>query len=259
MIILKSKDNNKNKLYADLITANIWQLEKGLKEAELTDYTKEPPETVKVPLKINETPSQNAQRFYKKYSKNKRAQVELQAQLDKTLEELDYIDSLLNALEVSSEVDDLNEILYEFSNSNLIKKRIKSKDKYNLKPAKPLHFISSEGFDIYVGKNNIQNDYISTKLGKDEDCWLHVKDAPGSHVLIVANDRFITEQTVLEGGMLAAYYSSQKQSENIPVDYMEFKFVKKPKNAKPGQVIFTDHNTMFVTPDIEHIKNLKQE
>ncbi|MEF9918831.1 MAG: NFACT RNA binding domain-containing protein, partial [Eubacterium sp.] len=124
--------------------------------------------------------------------------------------------------------------------------------------SKPLHFISSEGFHIYVGKNNYQNDYISTKLGVVEDCWLHVKDIPGSHVLIVADGRFITEETLLEAGMLAAYYSKSKNSENVPVDYVEFKYLKKPKKAKPGMVIFTNQNTMYVTPNKDKINKIEQ-
>ena len=99
-----------------------------------------------------------------------------------------------------------------------------------------------------MGKNNYQNDRISTKLGIDEDCWLHVKDIPGSHVLIVANGRFITEATLLEAGMLAAWHSKAKNSQNVPVDYLEFKDLKKPSKAKPGMVIFTNQNTMYVTP-----------
>lgn len=251
--------NEKNKRYGDLITANIWQLEKGMTEAQLTDYSDPELPLVTVPLKINESPSQNAQRFYKKYNKNKRAQEYLAEQITKTQDELYYIESLLTALSNSEELTELREIQYEFSHSGLTGERAhRSGGRKRPEPSKPLHFISSEGFDIYVGKNNYQNDTISTRLGTDEDCWLHVKDAPGSHVLIVANNRFITEQTVLEGGMLAAYYSKYRQSENVPVDYMEFKYVKKPKNAKPGFVIFTEHNTMYVTPDPAQIKALKR-
>lgn len=251
-----SLNNEKNKLYGDLITANIYQLEKGVSEAQLLNYYSEEPEYVTVPLKVNETPSQNAQRFYKKYNKNKRAQEQLEKQISEAKNNLDYIESLLTTLNTSTELEEFEEINYEFKTSNLVKN--KSKVKQKPKRSEPLKFKSSEGFLIYVGKNNYQNDYISTKLGQKEDCWLHVKDAPGSHVLIVSNNEFIPEQTVLEGGMLAAYYSKLRESENIPVDYMEFKFVKKPKKSKPGMVTFTEHNTMYITPDVELIENLEK-
>jgi predicted ribosome quality control (RQC) complex YloA/Tae2 family protein len=119
-----------------------------------------------------------------------------------------------------------------------------------------MHFLSSEGFHIYVGKNNYQNDEIATRIGKDEDCWLHVKDAPGSHVLVVAKGKFITEKTLLEAGALAAWYSRSKGSNNIPVDYVEYKFLKKPPKSKPGMVTFTNQNTMYVSPDQETIDGI---
>lgn len=253
----RSLGNEKSKLYGDLITANIWQLEKGMTEAELPDYTKPEVPLIKVPLKINETPSQNAQRFYKKYNKDKRAQVELVKQISLTEKELYYIESLLAGLESSTELEELDEIRSEFAESGLIKIR-GAKPKIPKSVSKPMHFISSEGFDIYVGKNNYQNDEITTKIGTDEDCWLHVKDAPGSHVLVVADGKFITEQTVLEAGMLAAWHSRYKNSDNVPVDYMEHKFVKKPVRAKPGMVIFTEHNTMYITPEKQVLESLKR-
>ena len=120
-----------------------------------------------------------------------------------------------------------------------------------------MHFVSSDGLDIYVGKNNYQNDFISTKMGKNEDCWLHVKDAPGSHVLIMAGGRFITEKTLLEAGNLAAYYSKARGSSNVPVDYLEFRYLKKPSKAKPGMVIFTNQNTMYVTPTQDGVEAME--
>ena len=254
--------NDKNKLYGDLITANIWMLERGMKSAELPDYSDPDGGSVVVPLKVNETPSQNAQRFYKRYAKGKRAAVELEAQKAQTEEQLYYIETLLESLKNSTENAELDEIRHEFSQSGLISNRSRTvRQSGSKKPAasKPMHFRSSEGFDIYVGKNNYQNDYISTRLGVGEDCWLHVKDAPGSHVLIVADGKFITEKTVLEGGMLAAWYSSLRGSENVPVDYLEFKDLKKPKKAKPGMVTFKNQNTMYVTPDKAAVSAIEQQ
>ena len=254
-----SKKNEKNKLYGDLITANIYMIEKGMEEVSLVDYTDPEMKTVRVHLKVNETPSQNAQRFYKKYNKGKRAQIQLAEQIKTTEEQGYYLESLTGGLDQSTELNELDEIRHEFMHSEFNKKGLTSKEaKKKIAASKPLHFISSEGFDIYVGKNNYQNDYISTRLGVDEDCWLHVKDIPGSHVLVVANGRFITEDTLLEAGMLAAWHSKAKNSENVPVDYVEFKYLKKPKKSKPGMVIFTNQNTMYVTPNKDKIAAIQQ-
>ena len=254
-----SKKNEKNKLYGDLITANIYMIEKGMEEVSLVDYTDPEMKTVRVHLKVNETPSQNAQRFYKKYNKGKRAQIQLAEQIKTTEEQVYYLESLTGGLDQSTELNELDEIRHEFMHSEFNKKGLTSKEaKKKIAASKPLHFISSEGFDIYVGKNNYQNDYISTRLSVDEDCWLHVKDIPGSHVLVVANGRFITEDTLLEAGMLAAWHSKAKNSENVPVDYVEFKYLKKPKKSKPGMVIFTNQNTMYVTPNQDKIAAIQQ-
>ena len=254
-----SKKNEKNKLYGDLITANIYRIEKGMETIELVDYTDPEMKTVKVHLKVNETPSQNAQRFYKKYNKGKRAQIQLAEQIKTTEEQVYYLESLTGGLDQSTELNELDEIRHEFMHSEFNKKGLTPKEaKKKVAASKPLHFISSEGFDIFVGKNNYQNDYISTRLGVDEDCWLHVKDIPGSHVLVVAKGRFITEDTLLEAGMLAAWHSKAKNSENVPVDYVEFKYLKKPKKSKPGMVIFTNQNTMYVTPSKDKITAIRQ-
>lgn len=253
---LKTQGAGKNKLYGDLITANIYQIKKGMKSVTLPDYNDPEMKPVTVPLKVNETPSQNAQRYYKKYNKAKRGQVQLTEQIAKTKEQVYYLESLLNALDQSTELNELEEIRHEVAHSEFAKQAPGKKDHRPL-ASTPLHYRSSEGFDIYVGKNNYQNDEISTRMGTDEDCWLHVKDIPGSHVLIVADGKFITEQTVIEGGELAAYYSQARNSQNVPVDYVEYKYVHKPKKAKPGMVIFTNQNTMYVTPRREDILKLE--
>ena len=243
-----SHKNEKYKLYGDLITANIYAIEKGQETVTLVNYYDPAYQTIDVPLKVNKTPAQNAQSFYKKYNKSKIALQYLEGYISETKEKIYYLESLLNGLEQSTELNELDEIRHEFLHSEFNKKALSKEDRKKQVLSKPLHYLSSEGFHIFVGKNNYQNDYVSTKMGKDEDCWLHVKDAPGSHVLIVANGRFITEKTVLEAGVLAAWYSKSKHSSNVPVDYLEFKYLKKPSKAKPGMVIFTNQNTMYVTP-----------
>lgn len=252
-----SHKNEKFKLYGDLITANIYAIEKGQEIATLVNYYDPDCQTIDIPLKVNRTPAQNAQHYYKKYNKSKTALKHLASYVLETEEKIYYLESLVNSLDQSTELAELDEIRHEFLHSEFNKKAISKEDKQKQLPSKPLHYISSEGFHIFVGKNNYQNDFISTKMGKNEDCWLHVKDAPGSHVLIVAGGRFITEKTLLEAGNLAAWYSKSRGSSNVPVDYLEFKYLKKPSKAKPGMVIFTNQNTMYVTPTQDGVESIE--
>lgn len=252
-----SQKDEKSKLYGDLITANIYQIEKGMKSVTLSNYYDPELSSVTIPLKVNEAPSQNAQRFYKKYNKAKRAQIQVTEQIQKTENTVYYLESLLNALEHCTEPEELDEIRHEVIHSEFGNQKNKGKKDKRPISSHPLHFRSSEGFDILVGKNNYQNDAISTRLGSDEDCWLHVKDISGSHVLIIANGRFITEQTLLEAGALAAWYSKAKNSSNVPVDYVEYRYVHKPNKAKPGMVVFTNQNTMYITPKREIIDQIE--
>lgn len=252
-----SHKNEKFKLYGDLITANIYAIEKGQEIATLVNYYDPDCQTIDIALKVNRTPAQNAQHYYKKYNKSKTALKHLASYVLETEEKIYYLESLVNSLDQSTELAELDEIRHEFLHSEFNKKAISKEDKQKQLPSKPLHYISSEGFHIFVGKNNYQNDFISTKMGKNEDCWLHVKDAPGSHVLIVAGGRFITEKTLLEAGNLAAWFSKSRGSSNVPVDYLEFKYLKKPSKAKPGMVIFTNQNTMYVTPTQDGVESIE--
>lgn len=252
-----SHKNEKYKLLGDLITANIYAIEKGMESVTLMNYFDPECADIEVALKVNRTPAQNAQAYYKKYNKGKTALVHLDEHIRETAERIYYLESLLNSLEQSTEFSELDEIRHEFLHSEFNKKALTKEDRKKQTPSKPRHYISSEGFHIFVGKNNYQNDIISTKMGIAEDCWLHVKDAPGSHVLIVAKGRFITEATLLEAGTLAAWYSKSRNSGNVAVDYLEYKYLKKPNKAKPGMVIFTNQNTMYVTPDREKIESLE--
>lgn len=254
--LTKAQKGEKYRLWGDLITANIYQITLGQKSATLVNYFDPDQENIEIPLKVNLSPSQNAQSYYKRYNKSKSAIAYLNPYIEMTEQQIYYLESLLNSLEQSTELDELEEIRHEYLNSEFNKKSVSKEDRKKKKVSKPMHFLSSEGFHIYVGKNNYQNDEIATRIGKDEDCWLHVKDAPGSHVLVVAKGKFITEKTLLEAGALAAWYSRSKGSNNIPVDYVEYKFLKKPPKSKPGMVTFTNQNTMYVSPDQETIDGI---
>ncbi len=255
--LVKAQKGEKFRIWGDLLTANIYQIEKGMAKIEVINYHDPEGKLIEIPLKTNRSPSQNAQAYYKRYNKSKSAIRYLEPYIKETKEKEYYLGSLINSLNQSTELAELDEIQDEFNQSEFNKKpKPKKKAKKN-HVSSPYHYLSSEGFHILVGKNNYQNDLIASKMGKNEDCWLHVKDLPGSHVLVVANGRFISEQTLLEAGNLAAWYSKARGSSKIPVDYVEYKYVKKPTKAKPGMVIFTNQKTMVVSPDLAFIENIE--
>lgn len=256
--LIKAQKGEKFRIWGDLVTANIYQIEKGMDKIKVINYHDPAQTIIEIPLKSNRTPSQNAQAYYKRYNKSKSAIHYLKPYIKETKEKEYYLGSLLNSLDQSTELEELDEIQDEFYRSEFNKKpKTKKKTKKNV-ISSPYHYLSSEGFHIVVGKNNYQNDLISTKLGKNDDCWLHVKDLPGSHVLVIASGRFINEQTLLEAGNLAAWYSKARGSSKIQVDYVEYKYLKKPTRAKPGMVIFTNQRTMLVSPNLAFIESLER-
>ena len=255
--LIKAQKGEKFRIWGDLVTANIYQIEKGMDKIEAINYHDPEGKIIEIPLKMNLTPSQNAQAYYKRYNKSKSAIRYLKPYIKETEEKKYYLDSLINGLNQSTELVELDEIQDEFQHSEFTKKpKLKKKSRKD-QISSPYHYLSSEGFHILVGKNNYQNDLISTKMGKNDDCWLHVKGLPGSHVLVIANGRFISEQTLLEGGNLAAWYSKARGSLNISVDYVEYKYVKKTSKSKPGMVVFTNQKSMVVSPDVEFIEKIK--
>ncbi|MFS8541821.1 MAG: NFACT family protein, partial [Tissierellales bacterium] len=244
------------KIYADLMSANLYRIEKGLEEVELENFYDENLEKIKIPLDKKLTPAENAQRYYKKYSKLKNAYNLLLNQIPETEKEIEYLENVLNSLDNCTEIIEIEEIKEELIKEGYIKGKI-APNKASMK-SKPYHFISSDGFHIYVGKNNKQNDMLTLKTAKKNDLWFHVQNMPGSHVIVRAENKQVPERTLLEAALLAAYYSKGKNSNNVPVDYTERKNVKKPKDAKAGMVIYENYKTIFVTPDKEKIDNIKR-
>lgn len=253
--LLNSKKREKYKIYADLISANLYRIEKGLEEIELENFYDENLEKIKIPLDKKLSPVENAQRYYKKYTKLKNAERLLLNQIPETEEEIEYLENVLNSLDNCTEVVEIEEIKEELIKEGYLKGKI-SKNKVSRK-SKPLHYISSDGFHIYVGKNNKQNDMLTLRTAKKNDLWFHVQKMPGSHVIVKAENRQVPENTLLEAALLAAYYSKGKYSTNVAVDYTERKNVKKPKDAKAGMVIYENFKTIFVTPAKEKIDKLK--
>lgn len=251
------KNRDELRLKGELLTANIYSIKKGMTTVELPNYYSENQELVAIELDSNKTPSENAQKYYKAYNKAKRTFEALKDQIKSNDEELAYLESVLTSVNNCTDEQDVKEIRRELREEGYVKKVKNQKDK-SKKHSVPLHFISQDGFDIYVGKNNIQNDELTLKFARPKDIWMHTKNIPGSHVIIVANGQTIPDTTLNEGAMLSAFYSKAKNSSKVPVDYTEKKNVKKPNGSKPGFVIYETNKTAYITTSEEEIKKIRR-
>ena len=257
--LMKVTKRDKYKMYGDLITANIYRIVQGMESIEVENYYSENLEKIHVPLQKDLTPSQNAQKYYKRYNKDKTAESETIKQKEINEQEIDYLESVQAAIINAENVTELNQIRDELTEQRYLrgKDRIKKNKKAPLPT--PMHFISSDGYDIYVGKNNLQNDYVTLKLSRSTDLWFHTKLIHGSHVLVKTSDaETVPDNTYIEAATLAAYYSKARGGQNVPVDYTEVKNVKKPSGAKPGMVIYVNYNTIYTNPD-ESITQLQKK
>ena len=235
--------------YADLITANIYRIQEGHKSIEVENFFIEDMPMVKITLDPALSPSQNAQKYYKKYNKSKTALKEAQKQLEQSVQELEYIESTLAMVETADRLEDISVIRRELADEGYIKRSTNAQKKQKAEQSKPMHFVSSDGFDIYVGRNNTQNDYLTLKFANSSDLWFHTKDIHGSHTVIkLGLDKDVPKETILEAAALAAYYSKARESSQVPVDYTTIKNVKKPNGAKPGMVIYDHYNTVYIKP-----------
>ena len=251
------KNRDELRLKGELLTANIYSIKKGMTTVELPNYYSENQELVAIELDSNKTPSENAQKYYKAYNKAKRTFEALKDQIKSNDEELAYLESVLTSVNNCTDEQDVKEIRRELREEGYVKKVKNQKDK-SKKHSVPLHFISQDGFDIYVGKNNIQNDELTLKFARPRDIWMHTKNIPGSHVIIVANGQTIPDTTLNEGAMLSAFYSKAKNSSKVPVDYTEKKNVKKPNGSKPGFLIYEKNKTSYITTSEEEIKKIRR-
>ncbi|MEJ6950895.1 Rqc2 family fibronectin-binding protein [Natronospora cellulosivora (SeqCode)] len=248
------------KKIGELITANLYQIKRGMTELDVIDFYH--PEQKNISLKLDPkiSPSKNAQKYYKKYSKAKKSITYLKKQIAILRHEEKYLEQVLLNIEQAESEEELKEIKEELIKEGYIKENKKNKkEKKKNKALAPHKFRSSDGFDILVGRNNHQNDYLTKKLANKEDIWLHVKDLAGSHTIIRNHTRDeIPLETIKEAAIIAAYYSKARLSENVPIDYTEIKNVNKPKGAKPGLVYYEDYQTVFATPKKKLIDKLKQ-
>ena len=242
----------------DLLSTNIYRMEKGMNEIEVDDFINGGKRVIKLDIRL--TPSQNAQKYYAEYRKLDTAEKMLSKLIAQGEKELLYIDSVFDAASrigsgAGSDAE-LSEIKRELQETGYMRQSKDDKRKAE-KPLPPMNFRSSDGFEILVGRNNYQNDKLTLKTAKGEDMWLHTQNIAGSHVIISADGKEIPDNTIVEAATLAAYCSKARNGTKIPVDYTKVRYVKKPNGAKPGMVIFTNNKTILVNPSEELYEKLK--
>lgn len=248
-----TESRDKFKVYGELINTYGYNLEEGAKKLEALNYYNN--EMVSIPLDPTKTAQENSQRYFEKYNKLKRTYEALSRLIQETQEEISYLESVRTSLDIAMSEDDLAEIKEELISSGLMRRKF-SKKKVKIKNT-PLHYVSSDGYHMYVGKNNFQNDQLTFDLAVGNDWWFHVKQAPGSHVIVKTNGEDLPDQTFEEAGRLAAYYSSMRGVEKVEIDYVEKKHVKKPKGGKPGFVVYYTNYSLVIDSDISGIQEIR--
>lgn len=250
------KNREQWRIEGELLTANIYQIIPGSSSVTLLNYYEETQPEITIALDPTLTPAQNAQSYFSKYNKAKRTFIALTSQLKQVDDEIKYLETILNAIQSATHENDIEQIREELQEEGYAKRKIKNNKKKKSVKGKPLRFLSSDGFEIWVGKNNYQNDELTMKTAHTTDLWFHTKDIPGSHVIIKTRQQEVPNKTVLEASHIAAYYSKARDSSNVPVDYTLCKYVKKPNGAKPGFVIYDHNKTVYVTPEESLIEQL---
>ncbi len=241
------KDNDINRIYGELLTANIYLLSKGMEKVRVQNYYTEDLREIDVPLRKDMTPSENIKRYYKRYTKGKNAQTEIAKQLAETVSEAEYLRGQLYNTEFCEELEEIDEIMAELTKLGYLKQTAKSKKrkeeaKHSTMPAE---YKTSAGRTVYVGRNNKQNEYLTHRMADDDDIWLHAKNIAASHVILKCNGE-MPEDCIIEAARLAAYNSSARGATRIEVDYCFKRNVHKVSGAKPGYVIYDNYYTVLV-------------
>lgn len=242
-----SLNRDKLRKKGDLLQANMYKMVRGQSFIDVEDYY-DNNKIVRIKLSPTLNPSQNVQKYYKDYRRAKTREEMLTVQIAKAKAELQYISAVQESLGRAESERELTEIRQELVDEGYLKNRNPKGRNKALKLLPPKEYKSSDGFTIYVGRNNKQNDKLTLKTARNYDMWLHTKDIPGSHVIIASDNREITDTAILEAASLAAYNSKAKDSDNVPVDYTIVKNVSKPSGTKPGMVIYVNNKTVYVTP-----------
>lgn len=248
-----TENRDKYKVYGELIHTYGYNLEDGAKELEALNYYTN--EMIKIPLDPQKTPQENAKKYFDRYNKQKRTFEALSELIKETKDEIDYLESVSKSLDIARSEDDLIQIKEELIESGFIRRKQSSK-KVKI-TSKPFHYISSDGFHMYVGKNNLQNEELTFHFANGGDWWFHAKKAPGSHVIVKTNGEELPDRTFEEAARLAAHYSKNSGAEKVEVDYVEKKQVKKPNGSKPGFVVYYTNYSMMIDSDISGIQEVQ--
>lgn len=246
-----TEKKDKYKIYGELITAYGYGLEPNATCLVAQNYYDDNKE-ITIPLDKDLSPMENAKKYFEKYGKLKRTAEALESIIIETKDEISHLESIMNALDIAVTEDDLKEIKEELIQSGYIRR--KSSDKKAKYTSKPFHYVSSDGYDMYVGKNNIQNEELTFKVANGGDWWFHSKNFPGSHVIVKTNGDELPDRTFEEAASLAAYYSKGREQEKVEIDYIQRKHIKKVAGSKPGFVIYHTNYSMAITPNINNIK-----
>lgn len=236
------------RIKGDLLSANIYAIEKGLKSVKLQNFYDEALAELEIELDPALSPQQNAQRYYKNYRKAKTAEEKLTEQIEIAKSELEYLESVFESLAIAENERDLNEIRAELMDQGYVRRQRGKKPQRQQALSAPMKFTTSDGFTVLVGRNNRQNDKLTMKDANNNDIWFHTKNIPGSHTVLVTDGKQPTETAMEEAAVLAARYSRAKESSQVPVDYTQIRHVSKPQGAKPGMVIYVNYKTVFVDP-----------
>ena len=249
---------DKYKVYGELINTYGYNLPEGSRSLQALNYYTN--EEITIPLDETLTPAQNSKKYFDRYTKLKRTEEALTTQIADTESEIEHLESISNALDIARSESDLSQIKEELTQYGYIKRHYSSKKGAKMQAkSKPFHYISSDGFDIYVGKNNFQNDELTFKFATGNDWWFHAKKMAGSHVVVKTKDGELPDRTFEEAGRLAAYYSKGRTAPKVEIDYIQKKHVKKPGGAKPGFVVYYTNYSLMAEPDISQLKEASED
>ncbi len=242
----KSRNREELRIYGELIKANLYLIKNGADKATVQNYYDENMGYIDIPLDPALSPAANAAKYFKEYKKSYTAEGRLTALVEEDKRDIEYIESVLDSLSRAKTAAELSDIRAELADAGYIHAPIQKKQRPTA--AKPLEFVSPSGLKIMVGKNNRENDILTLKTAKKTDLWFHTKNIPGSHVILFTDGQAPADEDLLFAASLAAGHSRSAESDNVPVDFTEVKYVKKPSGAKPGMVVYTTNRTLFVKP-----------
>ncbi|MBQ8518574.1 MAG: NFACT family protein [Agathobacter sp.] len=250
-----AEKKDKYKLYGELLQAYGYGIEPGAKFAEVENYY-DNNTLIKIPLDETKSALENSKKYFEKYGKLKRTSEALEGLIEETHTQIIHLESIQNALDIAVSSDDLIQIKEELMGYGFIKKNRSAKKEKS--KSKPFHYRSADGYDIFVGKNNYQNDELSFKVATGNDWWFHAKGMPGSHVIVKANNKELPDRVFEEAGRLAGYYSKGRDNEKIEIDYLQKKNLKKPSGAAPGFVVYYTNYSLVIEPDILGIELISE-